>query len=32
VIEPVGKTAGAAKGRSGFAFNPERVRVKFADE
>jgi hypothetical protein len=29
VVEPVGKTAGAQKGREGFAFNPERVRVEF---
>jgi hypothetical protein len=29
VVEPVGKTAGALKGREGFAFNPERVRVEF---
>jgi site-specific DNA recombinase len=32
VIEPVGKTAGAQKGRSGFALDPERVRITFADE
>jgi hypothetical protein len=31
VVEPVGKTAGAQKGRSGFALDPERVRVTFAD-
>jgi site-specific DNA recombinase len=30
VIEPVGKTSGAQKGRSGFAFNPDRIRVKLA--
>jgi site-specific DNA recombinase len=29
VVEPVGKTAGAQRGREGFAFNPERVRVEF---
>jgi site-specific DNA recombinase len=32
VIEPVGKTSSAVKGRSGFTFNPERVRVTFAGE
>jgi DNA invertase Pin-like site-specific DNA recombinase len=31
VVEPVGKTAGAQKGRSGFSLDPERVRVTFAD-
>ena len=30
VVEPVGKTTGAQKGRAGFGFNPERVRVEFA--
>jgi site-specific DNA recombinase len=29
VVEPVGKTAGAQKGREGFAFNRERIRVEF---
>jgi DNA invertase Pin-like site-specific DNA recombinase len=29
VIEPVGKTTGAQKGRSGFALDPERVQVTF---
>ena len=29
VIEPVGKTTGAQKGRSGFALDPERVKVDF---
>jgi site-specific DNA recombinase len=29
VVEPVGKTAGAQKGRSGFALDPERVQVAF---
>jgi DNA invertase Pin-like site-specific DNA recombinase len=32
VVEPVGKTAGAQKGRSGFALDPERVQITFADE
>jgi site-specific DNA recombinase len=32
VVEPVGKTAGAQKGRSGFALDPSRVRITFADE
>jgi site-specific DNA recombinase len=32
VVEPVGKTTGARKGQSGFGFDPERVRVTFADE
>lgn len=29
VVEPVGKTTGAQKGRSGFALDPERVRIEF---
>jgi site-specific DNA recombinase len=29
VVQPVGKTAGAQKGRSGFALDPERVQVAF---
>jgi site-specific DNA recombinase len=29
VVEPVGKTTGAQKGRSGFALDVERVRVEF---
>lgn len=32
VVEPVGKTTGAQKGRSGFALDPGRVRMKFTDE
>jgi hypothetical protein len=29
VVEPVGKTQGACKGKVGFTFDPERVRVEF---
>jgi site-specific DNA recombinase len=29
VVEPVGKTTGAQKGRSGFALDPERVQITF---
>jgi len=32
VVEPVGKTTGAQKGRMGFALDPERVSITFADE
>jgi len=32
VVEPVGKTAGAQKGRVGFGFDPSRVHLTFADQ
>jgi site-specific DNA recombinase len=32
VVEPVGKTTGAQKGRSGFALDPSRIVVTFSDE
>jgi site-specific DNA recombinase len=31
VVEPVGKTAGAQKGRSGFALDPDRVQIGFVE-